>query len=133
MTESRIRVASGISLLALIAIFAAYLFIHDTGRVEFTDSGDEISRNDLTNESAVRWSEYQIVDETHLRVTFSGGHQPCTGHRVEVTETTDSIIVDLFAGSPPSSPDQCLLHDMDGTILVELKDPIGDRKITQTH
>lgn len=67
----------------------------------------------------------------HLDVTWWSGVEPCSVlDRVEVTETAREVTVTLYEGQDRRSPDAvCIAIAILKTTRVELKTPLGDRKV----
>lgn len=108
-------------------------------------TGDLIPYSNIENKSTRDWGPVthkdprpaEIVDQTHLRIQFSGGDGPaCTRYDAEVTETPDTITITLFVGSIPHAKELCKptgeiinLAGSSDTMMIETKSPIGNRKI----
>lgn len=92
---------------------------------------DDIQRNDLSNERAVDWQRYEVVDETNIRVFFSAGSKSCYGTRALVEETFETIEIAVLEGSFPGAPDVCTLIAREASILAETSQPVADREVIQ--
>ncbi|GIH69173.1 hypothetical protein [Sphaerimonospora thailandensis] len=70
-------------------------------------------------------------DGRSLDVVWWSGVEPCNVlDRVEVDEQADKVIVTLYEGQDPRSPDAvCILIAIQKTTKVELRAPLADRKI----
>lgn len=86
------------------------------------------SRNDLVREKLRGWDSYKMVDDRSMWVTFWSGPDDCTGHRVNVIESDESVVIELYEGSLPDAT-ICNLSLVEGGVNFTLKDPIGDRQI----
>ena len=115
------------------------------GIVSATPFGDELSsamgivhktrqqpsdveeRSDLKNEHQVKWSGYQVISPTQIRVFFPAGTETCYGYRAETSETATSVKVKVYEGNIPGSPDKCILIGSISSMKVTLQSPLGAR------
>ena len=127
-------------ILAVVAVVGSTI-----GIVSATPVGDELSsamgivhktrqqpsdveaRNDLKNERQVKWSGYQVISPTQIRVFFPAGTETCYGYRVETSETATSVKVRVYEGNIPGSPDKCILIGRPASMKVTLQSPLGAR------
>lgn len=110
-------------------LLAAALLAGCSPDVEYNDHGDQVPQPELSEARPTAWHEAEIVDETHIRVTFWGGVDDCFGHLVEVEETDSSITISLATGGLPRNREACILPAVEYTTLIETEQPIGDREI----
>lgn len=97
--------------------------------VRYSDQGDQLPRSDLSHARPISWNEVEIVDDTHLRVTFWSGVDGCWGHDIEVDETTSAVTISLVTGAIPRAWEGCDGLAVEHTTLVEIAEPLGGRKI----
>jgi precorrin-3B methylase len=90
---------------------------------------DEIPRHDLSDERAVAWTRFEVVDDHHLRLFFSSGDPECYGARAEVRESETAVIVGVIVGILPDAPGTCTAVARFSSIVVTTDQPIGDRVI----
>lgn len=95
----------------------------------YTDQGAQLPRSDLSHARPISWNEVEIVDDTHLRVTFWSGVDGCWGHDIEVDETTSAVTISLVTGAIPRAWEGCDGRAVEHTTLVEIAEPLGGRKI----
>ena len=88
---------------------------------------DVEARNDLKNERQVKWSGYQVISPTQIRVFFPAGTETCYGYRAETSETATSVKVKVYEGNIPGSPDECILIGSPSSMKVTLQSPLGAR------
>jgi hypothetical protein len=93
------------------------------------DPGDTPSRSDLRDEVDLDWTRAEVVDDTHVRVFFVGDTPRCHGIRATVEESADTITIVLRQGTLPDAPEACEAVAYQGSTLVTLRDPVGDRAI----
>lgn len=70
-----------------------------------TNASDIQPRDDLKNERVSSWSRYEIVDDTTIRIFFTGGDPKCFSARAIVEESPSEIRVALVEGSIPEAPE----------------------------
>ncbi len=69
-------------------------------------------------------------DDSRLLVRFEGAAEPCAGSSVVVTESADSIDVQLFQGLDPNAAAMtCIAQVFNYEIAVPLTAPVGDREL----
>jgi hypothetical protein len=90
---------------------------------------DDIPRTDLSQERAVDWQRYELIDEHRIRVFFSAGSKSCYGTRAVVEETESTVEIAVIEGRLPGAPDVCTLIARQASILVETSQPVGDREV----
>lgn len=90
---------------------------------------DDKPRNDLSQERAVGWQRFELVDENTVRVFFSAGSKSCYGTRAVVEETESTVEIAAIEGKIPGAPDVCTLIARQASILVETSQPVGDREV----
>jgi hypothetical protein len=109
--------------------------------IERNEAGDLIPYSDLETEWSSPWIESEIVDDTHLRLTFgTGPKSECWRNNVDVIETPESVTVTLISGIIPDAERLCKdespiieLVGSHDSIIVETESPIGDREIIDGH
>ena len=90
---------------------------------------DETPRDDLTEERVVNWDTAEIIAETKIRVTFWAGTHRCFGARYIVRETNEDIAIAVIEGKFPNAPHACTEEARLASIVVETKQPVGQRNI----
>lgn len=90
---------------------------------------DDTPRNDLSQERAVDWQRFELVDDNSVRVFFSAGSKSCYGPRAVVEETDEAVEIAVIEGRFPGAPDICTLIARQASILVETSQPVGDREV----
>lgn len=90
---------------------------------------DDTPRNDLSQERAVDWQRFELVDDNSVRVFFSVGSKSCYGTRAVVEETDEAVEIAVIEGRFPGAPDICTLIARQASILVETSQPVGDREV----
>lgn len=90
---------------------------------------DDTPRNDLSQERAVDWQRFELVDDNSVRVFFSAGSKSCYGTRAVVEETDEAVEIAVIEGRFPGAPDICTLIARQASILVETSQPVGDREV----
>ncbi len=90
---------------------------------------DDEPRNDMTNERIVEWDQVEAVSETSIRISFTADSESCFGTRAVVKESDVTIAVAVIEGTLPDAPEACTLEARAGSLVVETKEPIGDREI----
>jgi hypothetical protein len=95
----------------------------------YSAEGDQAPRSDLLEATPTAWEHADVVDDTHVRVTFEGGTDACPGHDVEVQETAGTVTITLSTGWLPGIDGGCSAQAVEYTTLVETEQPIGDREI----
>lgn len=99
----------------------------------YSDAGDQIPQSGLVDALPAAWESAEIVDDTHIRVTFQGGVDDCYGHDVEVEETASTVTISLSTGGLPRHVGGCDAPLLEYTTLVETEQPVGDRAIIDGH
>lgn len=107
--------------------------------IERNAAGDLIPYEDLVVKHAFSWEKerLEIVDETHLRISYGTGPQlPCDRTNATVVETSETVTVTLLFGKIPDAETICkdegTAYEMSsGTdrIMIETTSPIGNRTI----
>lgn len=90
---------------------------------------DDEPRNDMTNEHIVEWDQVEAVSETSIRISFTAGSESCFGTRAVVEESDAIIAVAAIEGTLPDASEACTLEARAAFLVVETKEPIGDREI----
>jgi len=90
---------------------------------------DEQPREDLTEEQVVTWQEAEVVDEYNIRLIFWMGNEHCFGVRPVVRETETEIAIAIITGRLPNSPEVCTAEARQASLVVQTKQPVGDREI----
>lgn len=90
---------------------------------------DDTPRNDLSQERAVDWQRFELVDDNSVRVFFSAGSKSCYGTRAVVEETDEAVEIAVIEGRFPGAPDICTLVARQASILVETSQPVGGREV----
>lgn len=86
-------------------------------------------RDDLENERAGSWSRHEIIDDTSIRVFFTGGDPKCFGSRAMIEETSSEIRIAVINGSIPEAPEHCTAVGASNSMTVETEDEIDERDI----
>lgn len=90
---------------------------------------DDTPRNDLSQERAVDWQRYELVDGNTLRVFFSAGSTSCFGTRAVAQETDEAVEIAVIEGRFHGAPDVCTLIARQASILVETSQPVEVREV----
>ncbi|MGP9682436.1 MULTISPECIES: hypothetical protein [unclassified Brachybacterium] len=118
----------------LTALGAALLLLAGcSATTSYSDAGDQLPQSDLVDALPTAWESTEIVDDTHIRVTFLGGVDDCYGHDVDVEETASSITISVSTGGLPRHIGGCDAPLLEYTTLVETEQPVGDRTIIDGH
>lgn len=100
---------------------------------EYASASNEVSadksRDDLINEEPREWSNYQVIDDKTIRVTFWTGTRSCYGNRIQVDESVDTVSISILNGTLPEATSTCRLDSREASMIVTTTSPIGDRKI----
>ncbi|MHC6176763.1 hypothetical protein [Glutamicibacter sp. X7] len=88
-----------------------------------------VPRDDLQNEHYSAYNEVEVVDQQHLRIHFISGTPECYGARAVVREEAEAVKVAVVVGNIPESADVCRDIGVVATLLVNLDQPLGTRKI----
>lgn len=92
---------------------------------------DEIPRDDLVEERVLPWTDSANVSDTQIRVFFVAGNPACYGTRA-ITEQTDSeVAVAVIQGTLPEAPEACAALAFQGSLLIDLDAPLGDRPVVK--
>lgn len=125
LRRSRSRLAAlGVAVLLLAGCSAT---------TSYSDAGDQLPQSDLVDALPTAWEGTEIVDDTHIRVTFMGGVDDCYGHDVDVEETTGTITILVSTGGLPRHIGGCDAPLLEYTTLVETEQSVGDRTIIDGH
>jgi len=85
-------------------------------------------RQDLSHESIITFW-HKIFSENTMGVAFSTRDEKCYGYRAVVEERNDSIAIAVVQGAIPAAPEACNLMASKRYFLLQLKNPVGNRKI----
>lgn len=79
----------------------------------------------------IAWESYNIGSDDRLYVSYWSGVEPCyVLDRVEVEYLPKKVFITLFEGHSPADEDTaCIEIAMLKTTIVELDEPLGDRKV----
>ncbi len=88
-----------------------------------------VPRDDLLNEHYSAYNEVEVVDQQYLRIHFISGTPECYGARAVVREDAEAVRVAVVVGNIPESADVCRDIGVAATLLVNLDQPLGTRKI----
>jgi len=95
----------------------------DPSRVTFVDNPWLVDPQPMNIES---WSR----NGDGLVVNFTSGVPDCYAVHADVTETPDTVTVELRGGSPPEAVGRiCILLAVMGSLDVPLQSPLGDRQV----
>lgn len=99
---------------------------------EFTGT-DEKPAPELTEKTPLRWGAWQKADEegTKVRVFFNGATPTCHGWQAEVSENAVAVTIKLYEGGLPGAPTDCSAEGVRGSLVVNLKEPLGNRLVLQ--
>lgn len=90
-------------------------------------------RGNPEDEPPIGWEGqegYEVLGDKQLRIYFPSGSRECFGHRVEVTETDKEVNIKLIQGFLHESSDKaCTTETTYRTMVIDLKQPLGDRKV----
>lgn len=97
------------------------------------DATDKGKRGEHDDTKGLPWEVepgYEVVGDKQLRVYFQGGSRSCFGYRVEAVETDKDVELKIVQGFLKEGKDQvCTAEATYRTMLVDLKQPLGDRKV----
>lgn len=82
----------------------------------------------LKGEEPVQLLQYQVVSDKQIRVFFETGSDSCYGAKYEVKETPDAIEIKVVEGNYLTTT-FCTAEATFQSMLIDLKEPIGDREI----
>jgi hypothetical protein len=95
------------------------------GGVEFVDDPSLVNPHPARIEG---WSRATRPDA--VAVHFTSGTPECYGAHATVTETPESVTVDLLVGTRADAVDRaCIMIALFGTLDVPLQAPLGDRAL----
>ncbi len=99
-----------------------------SGGVEFTDDPA------LVNAGPTRIDGWSRTDrDDAVSVHFTSGTPECFGAHATVTETPESVTVDLRTGTRADAVNKaCIMIAVSGVIEVPLQAPLGDRAVLGT-
>lgn len=92
---------------------------------------DEIPRDDLLEERVLSWTDSENVSDTQVRVSFVGGNPACYGTRAITEQTGSEVAVALIQGTLPEAPEACTALAFQGSLLIDLDAPLGDRPVVK--
>lgn len=111
----------------VVLTFAGFLAISASGCAASPEKN--VSRDDLVREELRGWDGYKMVDDRSLTINFWTGPNDCWGHRTNVVESEEAVVIELYEGLLPGDVSICELSLLEEIFPITLKDPIGDRKI----
>jgi hypothetical protein len=81
------------------------------------------------------FDSWNRVDNDHaVAVQFTTGTPECYGVHATVTETADTVSIDLLGGTLPEAVGRaCIMIAVSGTLEVQLQGPLGDRQVLDKH
>lgn len=82
----------------------------------------------LKGEEPIQLLQYQVVSDKQIRVFFETGNDGCYGAKYKVKETPDAIEVQVIVGTY-ITVSACSAEATFQSMLIDLKDPVGDREI----
>lgn len=101
-----------------------------------TAQGDQIGYLAIENAQDVEWDSYEIVDDTHVRISFTREAEPtCRRFDASVTEDAESVRITLREGLIPKADEFCgadhtrSSERVTDTMLVMLTNPLGEREV----
>lgn len=97
----------------------------------FSPAPDDTPRNDLTDTHALDWTSFEVVSENQIRVHYVTGDPTCFGVDSAVEEDESTIRIEVVEGTLPEAPEACTLVGRQGSLLITVDSPVGDREITQ--
>ena len=99
--------------------------LHDAAGVVFVDDPAIVDAHPMQAESFSRTP----VDRA-IAVHFTTGTPECYGVSAAVTETVDTVSVELRSGTPPEAVGRaCIMIAVSGTLEVPLSGPLGERQV----
>lgn len=106
----------------------------DQGAPAPTDSStdrapDFRSRDDLSDPVPIPWADAERVGPDRVRVRFQAGSPTCYGIVARAVETPIRVMIDVRQGRLPDAPAVCTLDAVQGTVVIALNAPVGDRAI----
>ena len=97
--------------------------------VGFTDNPAIVDPHPMAAESFSR-----TPDDRAVAVHFTTGTPECYGVFATVTETPQTVSVELHSGTRPEAVDRaCILIAVAGTLDVPLSGPLGDRQVVSVY
>lgn len=97
------------------------------------DAIDKGKRSEHDDTKGLPWGVepgYEVVGDNQLRIYFQGGSRTCFGYRIEAVETEKTVEIKLVQGFLKIGEDQvCTAEATHRTMLVDLKQPLGERKV----
>ena len=103
-----------------------------------TGTGPAKRDSDITPNRSIKqaqetaWSKWEKVEGSNaVRIFYTTGAPECYGQYTDVEETDTEVKVRLYSGALPNAPEACIAIALEGSMVVPLKAPLGDRKVVQ--
>ncbi|AQQ15579.1 hypothetical protein CGLAU_08120 [Corynebacterium glaucum] len=103
-----------------------------------TGTGPASRDSDITPNRSIKqaqetaWSKWEKVEGSNaVRIFYTTGTPECYGQYADVEETDTEVKVRLYSGALPNAPEACIAIALEGSMVVPLKAPLGDRKVVQ--
>ena len=94
-------------------------------------SDDVKPRNDLENERVDPWTGHEIVDDSTIRIFFTGGDPKCFGAKPMIEESPSEIRIAIIIGSIPEASETCHALGVLNAMTVETAEKINGRNIVR--
>ncbi len=76
----------------------------------------------------------RVMDGHAVALHFTTGTPECYGVHATVSETPETVTVELRGGTLPEAVARaCILIAVSGTLEVPLQEPLGDRQVASVH
>ncbi|MGW4121174.1 hypothetical protein [Nocardia sp. NPDC004711] len=84
----------------------------------------------IVSPHGISFDSWTRVAPDRIAVNFQTGSPECYGVNATVTETSSTVTVDLKSGTLPDAVGKmCTMIAVFGTLEIQLKSPLGDRKV----
>ncbi|MGV9666188.1 hypothetical protein ACWDUL_14610 [Nocardia niigatensis] len=84
----------------------------------------------IVSPHGISFDSWTRVAADKIAVNFQTGSPECYGVDAAVTETSSTVTVDLKSGTLPEAVGKmCTMIAVFGTLEIQLKSPLGDRKV----
>ncbi|MEC3951766.1 hypothetical protein VMT65_01845 [Nocardia sp. CDC153] len=89
-----------------------------------------IANPNIVGPHSISFDSWTRLAPDKIAVNFQTGSPECYGVDAAVTETSSSVTVDLKSGTLPEAVGKmCTMIAVFGTLEIQLKAPLGDRKV----
>ncbi|MFJ9364934.1 hypothetical protein ACIRRA_11015 [Nocardia sp. NPDC101769] len=88
----------------------------------------------IVSPHGISFDSWTRVAPDRIAVNFQTGSPECYGVNATVTETSSTVTVDLKSGTLPDAVGKmCTMIAVFGTLEIQLKSPLGDRKVLSAN